>query len=65
LERRAGEEEEPRSDLDTAARIRRDLIIERGVLDEESLMKSADIAMDFAKQQGRNNFPFYSRDPRP
>jgi diguanylate cyclase (GGDEF)-like protein len=33
--------------------------------DEQSLMKSADIAMYFAKEQGRNNIQFYSTDMRP
>jgi diguanylate cyclase (GGDEF)-like protein/PAS domain S-box-containing protein len=30
--------------------------------DEQSLMKSADIAMYFAKEEGKNNFQFYSKD---
>jgi diguanylate cyclase (GGDEF)-like protein/PAS domain S-box-containing protein len=33
--------------------------------DEQSLMKNADIAMYFAKEGGRNNFQFYSKDARP
>jgi diguanylate cyclase (GGDEF)-like protein/PAS domain S-box-containing protein len=31
-------------------------------LDEQSLMKNADIAMYFAKEAGKNNYQFYSRD---
>jgi diguanylate cyclase (GGDEF)-like protein len=31
-------------------------------LDEQSLMKNADIAMYFAKEEGRNNYQFYSKD---
>ena len=30
--------------------------------DEQSLMKNADIAMYFAKEEGKNNFQFYSKD---
>jgi diguanylate cyclase (GGDEF)-like protein/PAS domain S-box-containing protein len=30
--------------------------------DEQSLMKNADIAMYFAKEEGKNNFQFYSMD---
>ena len=30
--------------------------------DEQTLMKNADIAMYFAKEQGKNNFQFYSRE---
>lgn len=30
--------------------------------DEQSLMKNADIAMYFAKEEGKNNFQFYSTD---
>ncbi len=30
--------------------------------DEQSLMKSADIAMYFAKEEGKNNYQFYSED---
>ncbi len=30
--------------------------------DEQSLMKNADIAMYFAKEEGKNNFQFYSRE---
>ncbi|MFA5321277.1 MAG: PAS domain S-box protein [Smithella sp.] len=30
--------------------------------DEQSLMKNADIAMYFAKEEGKNNYQFYSRD---
>ena len=30
--------------------------------DEESLMKNADIAMYFAKEAGKNNYQFYSKD---
>ena len=30
--------------------------------DEQSLMKNADIAMYFAKEEGKNNFQFYSQD---
>ncbi|MCX5850137.1 MAG: EAL domain-containing protein [Deltaproteobacteria bacterium] len=30
--------------------------------DEQSLMKNADIAMYFAKEQGKNNYQFYSTD---
>jgi diguanylate cyclase (GGDEF)-like protein/PAS domain S-box-containing protein len=32
--------------------------------DEQSLMKNADIAMYLAKEQGKNNFQFYSEDIR-
>lgn len=31
---------------------------------EQALMKNADIAMYFAKEQGKNNFQFYSKDIR-
>lgn len=31
-------------------------------MDEQSLMKNADIAMYFAKEDGKNNFKFYSKD---
>ena len=31
-------------------------------VDEQSLMKNADIAMYFAKEEGRNNYQFYSKD---
>ena len=30
--------------------------------DEQSLMKNADIAMYFAKEEGKNNYQFYSKD---
>jgi diguanylate cyclase (GGDEF)-like protein len=30
--------------------------------DEQSLMKTADIAMYFAKEEGKNNYQFYSKD---
>jgi len=30
--------------------------------DEQTLMKNADIAMYFAKEEGKNNFQFYSKD---
>ncbi|HNQ64763.1 MAG TPA: PAS domain S-box protein [Smithella sp.] len=30
--------------------------------DEQSLMKNADIAMYFAKEEGKNNFQYYSKD---
>jgi diguanylate cyclase (GGDEF)-like protein len=30
--------------------------------DEQSLMKNADIAMYYAKEEGKNNFQFYSKD---
>lgn len=31
-------------------------------MDEQSLMKNADIAMYFAKEEGKNNYQFYSKD---
>ncbi|MFH1080753.1 MAG: EAL domain-containing protein [Pseudomonadota bacterium] len=31
-------------------------------VDEQSLMKNADIAMYFAKEEGKNNYQFYSKD---
>ena len=31
-------------------------------LDEQSLMKNADIAMYYAKEEGKNNYQFYSKD---
>jgi diguanylate cyclase (GGDEF)-like protein/PAS domain S-box-containing protein len=31
-------------------------------LDEQSLIKNADIAMYFAKEEGKNNYQFYSKD---
>ena len=31
-------------------------------LDEQSLMKNADIAMYFAKEEGKNNYQFFSKD---
>jgi diguanylate cyclase (GGDEF)-like protein/PAS domain S-box-containing protein len=34
-------------------------------VDEQSLMKNADIAMYFAKEQGKNNYQFYSKDIKP
>ncbi|MFZ2630037.1 MAG: EAL domain-containing protein [Desulfosalsimonadaceae bacterium] len=33
--------------------------------DEQSLMKAADIAMYFAKEEGKNNFQLYSKDIKP
>lgn len=33
--------------------------------DEQTLMKNADIAMYFAKEEGKNNFQFYSTDIKP
>src|SRR5271157_5688551 len=37
-------------------------IYPRDGLDEQSLMKNADIAMYFAKEEGKNNYQFYSKD---
>jgi diguanylate cyclase (GGDEF)-like protein/PAS domain S-box-containing protein len=31
-------------------------------MDEQSLMKNADVAMYFAKEEGKNNYQFYSKD---
>lgn len=33
-----------------------------GAEDEQTLMKNADMAMYFAKEEGKNNYQFYSRD---
>ena len=33
--------------------------------DEQSLMKNADVAMYLAKEEGKNNFQFYSKEIRP
>jgi diguanylate cyclase (GGDEF)-like protein/PAS domain S-box-containing protein len=33
--------------------------------DEKSLMKNADMAMYFAKEEGKNNYQFYSKDIKP
>jgi diguanylate cyclase (GGDEF)-like protein len=30
--------------------------------DEQTLMKNADMAMYFAKEEGKNNYQFYSKD---
>ncbi|OHD71936.1 MAG: hypothetical protein A2W19_02075 [Spirochaetes bacterium RBG_16_49_21] len=40
-------------------------IFPRDAGDEQSLMKNADMAMYFAKEEGKNNFQFYSKDIKP